>query len=56
MPSFTCRNIGKQCRFEVDADTEDQVLEAALEHLDKVHKIIPIPAETIVRVKKAINK
>jgi len=56
MPSFKCRNIGKQCRFEVDADTEDQVLEAALEHLEKVHNVAPVPAETIVRVKKAIKK
>jgi len=56
LSSFKCRNIGKQCRFEVEADTENQVLEAALEHFEKVHNISPVPAETIVLIKKAIKK
>jgi predicted small metal-binding protein len=56
VPSFKCRNIGKQCRFEIDADTEDQVMQAALEHLEKVHNMETIPPETIVRIKKAIKQ
>ena len=56
MPSFKCRNIGKKCRFEVDADTEDQVMKAALEHVEKVHDMKTIPPETIEHIKKAIKK
>ena len=56
MPSFKCRDIGKQCRFEVDADTEDQVMKAALEHVEKVHDMKTIPPETIEHIKKAIKK
>jgi predicted small metal-binding protein len=56
MPSFKCRNIGKKCRFEVDADTEDQVMQEAIEHMEKVHDMETIPPETIEHIKKAIKK
>ena len=56
MPSFKCRNIGKKCRFEVDADTEDQVIKAAIEHIEKVHEVETITPETIEHIKKAIKK
>jgi predicted small metal-binding protein len=55
MATFKCRNIGKQCRFEVEADTESQVLEAALEHVEKAHQKGLIPQETIEQIKKAIK-
>jgi predicted small metal-binding protein len=56
MPSFKCRNIGKKCRFEVEADTDSQVLEAVLEHVEKAHEKGPIPRETVEQIKKAIKK
>ena len=55
MPSFKCRNLGKKCRFEVDADTEDQVMQAALAHMEQVHGMETIPPETIEDIKKSIK-
>ncbi len=56
MPSFKCRNIGKKCRFEVEADTEDQVMTAALEHVGQAHENGTLPPETIKQIRKAIRK
>jgi len=55
MPSFKCRNIGKKCRFEVEADTDDQVVAAALEHVEKIHENGVVPPETIKQIRKAIR-
>jgi predicted small metal-binding protein len=53
MPTFKCRNTGKQCRFEVEADTEAQVLEEAKDHWDKEHgSDEPL---TIKQIRKAIR-
>ena len=56
MPSFKCRNTGKKCRFEVDADTEEQVLEEAVEHMETEHDMETVPPETIENIKKTIIK
>ena len=56
MASFKCRNIGKKCRFEVEAHTDSQVLDAVLEHVEKAHEKGPIPRETVEQIKKAIKK
>jgi predicted small metal-binding protein len=56
MPSFKCRNTGKKCRFEVEFDTEEQVLEAAREHIEKVHGEGNNVPETIKQIRKAIRK
>jgi len=55
MPVFKCRNTGKQCRFEVEADTEEQVIEAASEHMDKEHPDEKAPM-TIKQIRKAIRE
>ena len=55
MPSFKCRDIGKKCRFEVEADTDEQVMTAALEHVENAHEKGPLPTETIKQIRKAIR-
>ncbi|MGD1040587.1 MAG: DUF1059 domain-containing protein [Dehalococcoidales bacterium] len=55
MASFKCRSLGKKCRFEVQADTESEVLDAALEHMEKVHGGT-VPPATIEKIKKAIER
>jgi predicted small metal-binding protein len=55
MASFKCRSLGKKCRFEVQADTESEVLDAALEHMEKVHGGT-VPPATIDKIKKAIER
>jgi predicted small metal-binding protein len=54
MPFFKCRNTGKKCRFEIEADTEKQVMEAALEHAGKAHFNGIITDETIKQIRKSI--
>ena len=56
MPVFKCRNIGKKCRFEIEADTEEQVMEAAQEHVKSVHENGAVPAETIKQIRKSIKE
>jgi predicted small metal-binding protein len=55
MPNFKCRNTGKKCRFEVEADTEDQVMTAALEHVENEHENGSASPETIKEIRKAIR-
>ena len=55
MASFKCRSIGKKCKFEVQADTESTVLDAALEHMEMVHGGT-VPPATIEKIKKAIER
>lgn len=55
MPIFKCRNIGKKCRFEVEADTGEQVMAAALEHVGNEHEKGEVPPETIKQIRKAIR-
>jgi predicted small metal-binding protein len=56
MPVFKCRNIGKKCRFEVEADTEEQVMEAALEHVGNVHDNGNVAPETIKQIRKSLRQ
>ena len=55
MQSFKCRNTGKKCRFEVEADTEDQVMAAAVEHTEKEHENGVASPQTIKEIRKAIR-
>jgi predicted small metal-binding protein len=55
MQSFKCRNTGKKCRFEVEADTEDQVMAAAVEHTEKEHENGAASPQTIKEIRKAIR-
>jgi predicted small metal-binding protein len=56
MPVFKCRNTGKQCRFEVEADTEAQVFEAAREHTETEHANGVLTPLTIKQIRKAIRE
>ena len=56
MQTFKCRSTGKKCRFEVQADTEEQVMAAALEHTEKEHESGAATPETIKQIRKAIRK
>jgi predicted small metal-binding protein len=54
MPSFAC--IGKDCKFEASAPTEAELMTKIAEHAKTAHKMDPIPADIMVKVKAAIRK
>jgi predicted small metal-binding protein len=56
MPSFKCKDIGMACPFEASAKTEDELMKQIGEHAAKVHDMKTVPADMMVKIKKAIKK
>ena len=56
MPSFACKDIGMACGFTATAPTEAELMKKIAEHAKSVHKLDPIPAYTVTKVKSAIKK
>jgi len=56
MPSFRCKDLGMDCRFEATAKTEDELMKKIVEHARKVHNMKTISPDMMKKVKKAIKK
>ena len=56
MPSFACKDIGMNCEFKTTAPTEAELMKKIAEHAKSAHKIETIPADLMVKIKKAIKK
>ncbi len=56
MPSFKCKDIGLKDGFEVKAETQEEVMDVATAHAERVHNMKPVPPEMIEKIKKAIKK
>ncbi|MGA2914356.1 MAG: DUF1059 domain-containing protein [Methanoregula sp.] len=56
MPSFACKDIGMDCKFQTTASTEAELMKKIAEHAKSVHKIETIPADLMAKIKKAIKK
>ncbi len=56
MPSFACKDIGMDCKFQTTAPTEAELMKKIAEHAKAVHKIDPVPADLAAKIKKAIKK
>ncbi len=56
MPSFACKDIGMDCKFETTAPTEAELITKIAAHAKSVHKIDPVPADLLAKIKKAIKK
>jgi predicted small metal-binding protein len=56
MPSFACKDIGMDCKFQTTAPTEAELMKKIAEHAKTVHKIDPVPADLAAKIKKAIKK
>jgi len=50
-----CRDVGMDCKFEVRAETEEEILREAVEHAQTVHKMKEIPKEVVDKVRAAIR-
>ena len=51
-----CRDVGMDCDFVAQADTEEEILQHAAAHARMVHNMQEIPAEVITAVRAAIRE
>ena len=56
MPSFACKDLGMDCKFQATAPTEAELMKKIAEHAKSTHKITTIPADMLAKIKKAIKK
>jgi predicted small metal-binding protein len=56
MPSFACKDIGMDCKFETTAPTEAELMKKIAEHAMTAHKMVTIPPDVMAKVKAAIKK
>lgn len=56
MPSYRCRDVGIDCRFEAAADTEEELMRIIEEHAGKAHDMKTIPPDVMKKIKKAIRE
>ena len=50
-----CRDVGMDCDFVTQANTEEEILQHAAAHARIVHNMQEIPAEVITAVRAAIR-
>ena len=51
-----CRDVGMDCDFVAQADTEEEILQHAAAHARVAHNMQEIPAEVITVVRMAIRE
>jgi len=56
MPSFACKDIGMDCKFQTTAPTEAELMKKIADHAKSAHKIDTVPPDLMVKIKKAIKK
>jgi predicted small metal-binding protein len=56
MPSFKCKDIGLDCKFEASAKTQDELMKKIATHAASAHNMKTVPPETMTKIKKAIKK
>ncbi len=56
MPTFKCRDIGMQDKFEVKSENMDEMMPIIALHAEKSHNMKDISPETMDKIKKAIKR
>jgi len=57
MPSFKCKDIGMNCKFEVkNAASEQELMEQIKLHAKSAHNVQQITPDLEQKIKKAIKK
>lgn len=54
MKKLRCRDAGFDCEHEIQADTDEEILQQAAEHVQSVHGLAVTP-ELVEQVKKLIQ-
>lgn len=55
MKSLQCKDVGMNCEWKTQGQTEDEILKKASEHAKTVHKMDPVPPDVAKRVRGAIR-
>ncbi|MFQ5793663.1 MAG: DUF1059 domain-containing protein [Candidatus Bipolaricaulia bacterium] len=50
-----CRDVGMDCDFVARAETEEEILKQAAEHVQTVHDMKEIPEELVEKVRAVIR-
>jgi predicted small metal-binding protein len=56
MKVVRCRDVGVDCDFEAQGNTEQEVLQKCAEHAKADHGMTEIPAEMVAKVKASIKE
>ena len=51
-----CRDVGVDCDFVAQANTEEEILQYAAAHARTVHNMQEIPAEVMTAVRAAVRE
>ena len=53
--TYTCRDVGVDCDWKTDGETEEEVMAKIQEHAAKVHPTIELTPELVEKVSDAIK-
>jgi len=56
MITFSCRDCGMDCSFQVTGIHERQVSRQVIEHMHTAHGAEALPAETLMQIQSTIRK
>lgn len=56
MPSYSCKDVGVDCDFTVEAKTEEKLMKKIAKHAKKKHDLDPIPDDMMEKVKAVIKR
>jgi predicted small metal-binding protein len=56
MPSFKCKDIGMECSFTAQANTEDELMKKIATHASSAHGMDTVPSDVMMKIKQAIKK
>ncbi len=53
--SVSCKDVGVDCDFKAEAQTEEELLKKIAQHAKEAHNMSSIDAATLAKVKSAIK-
>ena len=56
MVSFTCRDLGMDCTFEITGTSNSEVMKKFIKHAESAHNMPVLPADVLLKVKNTIKK
>ena len=54
--SIACKDVGTDCSFTAEAETEEELLKKVAQHAKEAHGMTTVDAATLAKVKSAIKR
>jgi len=54
--SIACKDVGTDCSFKAEAETEEELLKKVAQHAKEAHGMTTVDAATLAKVKSAIKR